>query len=425
MSTLDKDSINLWDQTWSTVQKSILGSDEKFQVIYPFVDWTWPMPSPGYIDKTAYDVIGQIPKWSAVGNYTVGPSSNDAYLSYKFLIENCPKLTLTPEQKKQLEDVQDQINKAKAQLQTDINAKNSAWAAAQVVPSGVPIPSYEDWLVSSGWGVTIQTDQLALDKGNETKAEIVKQQNPQYNSAIEAATMPTDLDTTKAGFAKCSVNGQDEWRANYIISNGQDWVTQFMGDVRNPLSIQLDSSKESQTMKQSWAGGASDYGGFFSIFAKESWKDIRLNESGSKVLVNINIKGVTKVSVHPDQWYDSSYLSMLARQGKWNSPYTTTGGQSPVFGKGGVLPLLINSMVAGYQASFSITLSPSDFQQHQSELEASDGMRIGPLHFGGGGNHSSSNTWNKKTTNGTTFSGSSTANYPFIIGFVVTEPGIN
>ena len=417
----DTGSVNLWDQVWAKVN-AVLGEGGKMQLIYPFMDWTWPVPNPGYIDKTAYSVLGQIPKWSAVGKYA--PSDKSLYDSYKNMINTCPKLVLTPEQREQLKEVQDQINEAQTTFTSNTKAKNYDWVQAQKVPPGVPPPQYAEWMVSSGWKATLDADSLAVQTAANNKAEIVRQQNANYSSAIQKAAMPTSEYDKKAGFLNCSVSGNDEWRPAFITNQGQDWIAQLTQGGGSPLHIEINASRASHAMKESWAGGAADYGGsFFGIYIDGSWHDMKLTESDLDVNVSIDIQAVTQVPVRAGEWYDSGYLSILAEKQQWNPPFTTQGGQSPVFGQGGLLPLAISSLIAGYKVSFRISMSKNTYDRHVSDFRSSGGIRIGPFHLGGGYS-THSDTWNK-STDGTTFSGTSTARYPFIIGFMVAEPGLS
>ena len=413
----DDGSVNLWDQTWAQVSDAFGG--QNLQLVYPFVDWTWPQPKPGFINDKAYRVVGQVPKWSAVGKYS--PLDANLYSSYKTVLEKCPKPTTTPEQRQQLKDVQDQINEAKATLASDRDAMMYAWAQAQRVPEGMPPPSdFDAWKQENGWTARLQVDELALQSAENIKAEIVKQQNGYYYEAIEAAAMPTKDEDHKEGFLKCQVNGNVEWRAGF---QGQDLVTELTNGGGIPLTIHTDASKPSSSMKTSWAGGATDYGNsFFGIYMNSSWFDMKLTESDSSVQVDIQIKAVTQVPIRPGKWYDSGYLSFLAKRHEWNPPYTTKGGERPVFGEGGMLPLMITELYAGYHVSFTITMSSETFKRHESNFKAARGIRIGPFHIGGGLT-TRDDSW-IKTASGSKFSGESKATYPFIIGFIVAEPGI-
>lgn len=93
---------------------------------------------------------------------------------------------------------------------------------------------------------------------------------------------------------------------------------------------------------------------------------------------------------------------------------------SSVFGKEGMIPLIVTGMIAGYKPSFEIKMSKKVFQQHKSKFKTCDDIRIGPFHFTRGVG-SSSDSWTEDISS-STFSGKSTANYPFIMGFVVSKP---
>ena len=85
----------LWNQIWSQVS-STLGGGEKLQLVYPFIEWTWPIAPSGYINATTYSIVGQIPKWSTVGRYSASP--DDFHANYLQMLQKCPKLTYTPAQ---------------------------------------------------------------------------------------------------------------------------------------------------------------------------------------------------------------------------------------------------------------------------------------------------------------------------------------
>ena len=57
--TPDQRTNDLWAQTFSKVE-SVLSGGANFQLVYPFMDWTWNIPPPGYIDPTAYSIVSQL-----------------------------------------------------------------------------------------------------------------------------------------------------------------------------------------------------------------------------------------------------------------------------------------------------------------------------------------------------------------------------
>ena len=93
---------------------------------------------------------------------------------------------------------------------------------------------------------------------------------------------------------------------------------------------------------------------------------------------------------------------------------------SAVFGKEGMIPLIVTGMIAGYHSSFEIKMSREIFQQHKSEFKTCDEIRIGPFHFTKDAG-SSSDSWTEDIGS-RTFCGKSEAKYPFIMGFMVSNP---
>ena len=398
----------LWSQVWSQVN-STLGGDEKLQLVYPFIEWTWPIAPSGYINATAYSIVGQIPKWSTVGIYSASP--DDFHANYLQVLRKCPKLTNTPAQQQQLREADNQVTAAMNRHKANRNAAKYEYEQAK--KSSEPPTEYEEWLSTSVWKVALGADEAAIKKATETKKQIVSQLNSDYRDAIEAATMPTDPYCVKEGFSKCNVNGVDEWRPHYIVKNSQDWVAQLARGGGNSLKIHLKSS--TTEMSNSWAGSTSDQHCFFAIRIKNSWQDITLNECDTDISVDINIGSISQVPVRPGRWFKSGYLAFLAKRNHWVEPFTTQGGSSPVFGKGGMLPLMVTGMVVGYQVSVDISMPSSTCTQHA--FKDSDGIRIGPFHVEG-------STWKKITESKWTLSSDSKAPYPFIMGLTVGIPGL-
>ena len=397
----------LWNQVWSQVN-STLGGGEKLQLVYPFMEWTWPVAPSGYINATAYGIVGQIPKWSTVGTYSA--SAEDFHANYLQMLRKCPKLTYTPAQQQQLREADNQVTAAMNRHKANLNAAKYQYEQAK--KSSEPPTQYEEWLSTSVWKAALGADKAAIKKAAETKEQIISQLSSDHRDAIEAATLPTDPYCVKEGFSKCNINGVDEWRPHYIVKNGQDWVAQLARGGGNSLKIHLKSSITETS--NSWAGNTSDQHFFFATRIKNSWQDIKLNECDKDISVDINISSVSQVPVRPGRWFKSGYLAFLAKKNHWVEPFTTQGGSSPVFGKGGMLPLMVTGMVVGYQISVDISMPSSTFTQHA--FEESDGIRIGPFNI-------ESSKWKKITESKLTLSCDSKAEYPFIMGFTVGIPG--
>ena len=435
---------SLWDQIWTKVN-SILKGGEKLQLVYPTVSWYWSPPNPGYINSEAYSIVNQMPQWSAVVGMHF-PSATDLFTAYKIMLSSCPKLTMPPDLEKQLQEIQVQINEATRKLQADEKAKNIAWIQSQNVPPRTKPPIYDEWMQTSGWRKRLDDDLQAIEKANDIKVQLIKQQNEGYEAAINACALPTG---PKAGFAKCNINGIEEWRANYVVSD-VDWASQLVSGKRGiPLSIHIDSTNRSSSINMSWAQGARDHPGF--LCTEDGGKLSNLFTIGDvDFVINIDIKAITVVPIQQDSWYSSHYIAQLAEKGWWNSPFTTKGGNSPVFGKGGLLSLKISGLIAGVGISFRMKYTPKSsmintlltgalsntvvtqlYDVVPRRIVTSQKFHIGPFRFDtkridtlpaiAGIAPAIGGTTPARMNAVSVFSGESSDTHPEIIGFIVSE----
>ena len=415
-----KSDLNLFGTMFQKIDQSF-GGGKKLQVVYPFINWTWPTPKAGYINLTAYELVGRIPEWSAIGK-PYRASADDVNQQYVELLTRCPSLVITKEKEQQVKEATTQINQARQQLVADSKQAVAAYKNMPL-PPGYPKLDYYKWMDENGWTATIHADNVNLLKAISTKLEIVAQENPDHVRVVNAAITPTGSQP-KAGFVLPTVG--KEPMPNYDIAPGSDWIDHIKHGGAS-ITIDMSASASSSSLESSWAHGVTDTDYFFfQVYVDSTWKRFDLTDKDTNVNVSITIKNVTPVPVGPDRaWYNSGYLKAIADENRWNSPYTTTGGSAPVFGKGGFLPLVITGMIAAYQPSFKITMSESTFTEHKSEFSSCDGFRIGPFQFGSGDSRSSSSdTW-KRNASSNTFSGHSTSQYPCIMAFTVAKPGLD
>ena len=328
---MSKTAMNLFGQTYEEIiSKVVGGSDTKFQLAYPFIDWTWPTPKSGFIDPTAYTYVGRIPEWSAIGK-SYRPTATDLHSVYRSMLLQAPRLTISPEKQQKLKDADEYITKCQNKIQENEKARNRAWHMATTnLPPGVPTPNWNEWLVTSGWRKILQSDRAALDKATKSKELIVAQQNPQYAEVLEAAT-PPNVTEIKSGYVHCFVaSGQEEVRPNYLIGkSGSDWVAELTRGGGMSVNIQLSNSKSSSALQESWAKGVvtANYM-FFSVYSENEWKELDIASEEKSLQVSINIAAVTQVPIAPDSgWYYSGYLKLLKEKGEWNSPFTTDKGE--------------------------------------------------------------------------------------------------
>ena len=420
-------TINLYGQTYEQIVAKVLGGkDENFQLVNPQEDWTWAPATIGFINPKAYRFVGQMPKWTAVGQYQ--PGGNDMHQAYLQVLSlwNALGKGINEDQVRQ---AQEEVTRTRNKLQQDQKEADLGFIEYQkTTPAGIPQKSYDDWM-KQFWQGTIDADTLVYNKALETQALIVGQKNPGLKAAIEAATAPAEPTTPKPGFLKVNVSGTIGVRPAYVFDDPKEWADRIAARGGNSLSIQLSASKESSSLSKSWAGGDTAGQGridgvYFAFQGSGGWERMDLATEDKSVTVNITIKAYSMFEVGPDtSWYNSGILSRMATEDDWNKPFSTKGGdgKEPVFGKGGVLPLVLTSIIAGYQPIIDITMSDATYKRHKESWNAAAGIQVGPFRIGGKGGHSE-DKWTKNTDN-QKFHVESNATYPFIMGITVANPG--
>ena len=388
----------------------------------PKEDWTWAPASAGFIDPQAYRFVGQVPTWSAAGTYEPGGSDmHQAYLQVLSLWNAIGEGI----NEDQVREAREQVTRTRNNLvQHQQQADQGYVQYKKTLPAGIPLKGYDAWM-DEVWTGTFEVDKLTHNKALETLALAVGQKNAGLKDAIDAATPPQDPTDPKPGFLNVQIGNTIGVRPAYIFPDPKEWAnrvaTQGGGDS---LTIELSASASSSSLSQSWAGGSVGLdGGFFSTRGSGGWQMMDLAEDKT-MKVSITIKAFSLFEVGPDtSWYDSGLLKRLATEDNWNPPYSTKGGEGkkPVFGKGGVLPLVLTGIIAGYQPSIDIAISDATYSKYRQVWDTSSGVRIGPFQIGGSGEQTSE-SWSKNTDN-KKFHVESRATYPFIMGITVANPG--
>ncbi len=414
---------SLFDQTFSQIQQKLLGAGANLQLVSPTIDWWWPTAPTGQIAARAFNLVNSIPKWSPVGDFS--PSSAPFYNAYLQVLQQVNP-TIPPDRQQAWTNAHNNLVAAQNTWQNDQTAMYRAWTVASTgLPPGVPAPDYVTWQKSSGFADTLLTDAQQIAKAQQVMATVTGQQNPALTAALAAAAMPPDKNTVKPGFTTMDQgDGTLVPEPAYTIgTTGQDWINQLSQGGGKKISISVSQSQSSDNMSKSWAkANASVSEVFWSVEAGGSWEKLDIDQSDQSVQATIDMTA-TDIQVKPGAWYDGGYMKTLAGSGSFFTPWTAKGGASPVFGEGGLLPLMITGFVAAYQPSVTITMSASTYKRAQQKFEASTGIRVGPFNFGGSGGHEA-NSVNKSASNGT-FTAKSTATYPFIIGVTVAMPGLD
>jgi hypothetical protein len=423
---MSSNAVNLFVQLYSQlVEKVFMGGTPKFQLMYPYKSWNWPSAPPGQISSQAYALLSQIPQWPAVGTYaSSGTTVSQAYLGVLLKMQ----LTVPPEQQQAATDARNQITLAQNLLEQDLN--NAAMAYQTYVnnlPPSVPAVDYATWSSQTGWVGTIAADQAAVAKAQATYNSIISQQNPQWQSAVNAVQPPDSIFTKKAGWTTMNQgDGNIVSVPNYNIEQDPTtWATLVQEKGGNSVTLALRSTPQAAAVRTNGAKGSLETGAFFfSIYSNGNWQQQPQMNLDTSIQVEVTIKAIEQIACGPDpSWYNGALLKTSNTPNAFYPPFTPTGGPSPMFGQGGVLPLIITSLVVGYQPSVKITMAGSLYNSLASQFQVAGGFRIGPFTFGGEGG-SSSNAWTRSASNNS-FTVQSTATYPFILGVVTSMPGLS
>ena len=427
-SAVSNPTVNLYGQTYDQIVKHALaGSKKHFQLVYPFQNWTWPPPPKGFIDSKAYRFVGQVPQWSAIGRYQPGASDmHDAYLQ----VLSLPNALGDGVNTEQLRKANEQVTSARNKLLEEKRVADAAYSNySKTTPAGTPVQEYDTWMAKN-WGATLANATAVYHNALQILSLIANQKNPGLKDAIDTATPPSQPDTHKAGFAQVRTGATIGTVPNYIFTDPNEWTKRLSdsGSRGMSMSIQISASESSSSaFSESWAGGSTSSGlSFFEVLdTGGAWERLHLETEDKSLSATINIRAYSSFDVTPDPtWYNSGLLSILGRKDNWNPPYSTKGGdgKKPVFGKDGVLPLVVTGLVAGYQPSIQIKVSDASYAKHKNRFDACAGMRIGPFQIGGKDQHTEGK-WSKDSGN-ETFNVESNATYPFIMGITVASPGL-
>lgn len=419
--------MNLYGQTYDQIVKHALaGSSKHFQLVYPFQDWTWPTPPRGFIDPQAYRFVGQVPHWSAIGRYV--PGGNELHEAYLQVL-SLPDALGDGVNEEQLKEANEHVIRTRDKLQEDKRIANAAYSSyRKATPAGTPVQEYDSWLAEN-WGPTFAENEEAYLDTIEAFSLILDQKNPGLKDAIDAAMPPVKTNKPKVGFAQVRAGASIGRFPNYIIPDSKEWLDQVVSeDGGVGMTIEISASKSSDGFSKCWAGDVDcNFGSFFEVHEGRSnaWEGLDLETEDKSLNVTVNITAYNNFPVSPDpSWFNSGLLAILAFRNDWNPPFSTTGGDSKqaVFGKHGVLPLMVTGLVVGYQPIIEITMTDATHKKYKERFDACDGIRIGPFQFGGGNGHTE-DKWSKSSERNV-FKIESKATYPFIMGITVASPGL-
>ncbi len=428
---------NLFSQSYGEIIKNILGDGTHyFQMLGNPQSFNWPVAAAGQISPEAYQLMSAAPTYSPVGEFG-GVGESTLFSNYKQVFSHVG-FKVSPEHAQQLTKLS---NQAKAAQKAVVDAGTDANTAYNTAKQNggaffkTKFPTPESWFDGPGktYMKEIKTAEKAADGiFDQIQALNEANQPEELQDAMNLIKLPSGSPSggnTPRGWAVVKdQSGVLQWQPSFEIStNSQNWRQQLTDGSIGEKTISLSASKSDSSITKSWAGGSVSVGTpFWGFYANGSWSKTDISESDDSIEVTVKLQSATNVLITPGDWYEGGFLKQLATAGNSGTgyeilpPYSASGDQA-LFGKDGICSTMITGLVVAYKPSFSVTMKSSTYQQHEEEIKASAGLRIGPFTFGGSGGHYSQDI--STTGNTTTLTGGSTSEDPVILGVTVGFPG--
>ncbi len=433
------DNQNLFSQSYSEIVRNVIGDgNQYFQMLGEAVSFNWPVAPIGQLSREAYQFMSAAPAYSPIGIFG-GVGASTFFKNYRQIFAHVG-FNESPEAQKQLRDLSNQATELQNEITITWTNANTAYNTAKQNGGAVFTAKYPDitaWLAGPGDVYAKEADGL------QKAANSVFDQMEALNEAQMPTTLKEALDITKMPTSKPADGnsprgwtvvqngaGNLEWQPVFnIATTSRQWRQQLTDGTIGEKTIVLKADKSDSSIEKTWAGGNVGYGNpFWGVYANGGWQRTDISKSDKSVTATINLKSATVVNITPGEWYDGGFLKQIAINGNKGqgysilSPYTTTGGSHPLFGKDGLCSTMVTGLVVAYKPSFSIRMKSSTYKMYEEKIEAGGGFRIGPFSFGG---HGGSYKQEIETTgNDTIVTGGSTSDDPVIIGVTVGFPGV-
>lgn len=405
---------------WSLLYKALIdniGADPKtFQLIYPFTPWNWATQQVGFISSAQYNFCAAIPQWSAVGNYnSSGDLVNQAY--QEFLNVIVPS-TDDPDLRVRIQEAADNLTRA-------TNEYTTAYQQAVSVYNDTVSnndPPFEKWLgtpAGKGWQTQIAAKEITMDQFQKNYNNLVDQCNtpglPEAQTQFKNQDFYSKLnDPGLSTFPKVP-----NWS---VPDNPSAWVDRVKTG-RGPAGATMGFTNRDSSYDYSntWAGGSLSIKQlFWQVNVNGQWQSITEFESDRELEVSIEFEAIDQIQIQPSDWYNGSFIRSKAN-GPFKKGYSAYGGDGTqaIFGEKGFIGLLKTHMFIGYKPTFTIRTSQSTFNSFLTKFKSTTGVRIGPFNFEASGGIEKSG-WNY-SSQGQTFTGTSTSDTPLIIGVTISE----
>lgn len=407
-----------WGLLYGALINSLGASPNNFQLVYPFTPWTWATQNVGYIGAAQYDFCSAAPQWSAVGMYA--SSADRVNMAYQEFLNVIPAATDDPKLRDQLRQAADALTTATNAYTTVNNQARQAYADDSDVVDNKP--SFTAWLgtlAGRGWSI-----QLDATYKKAAQAQL------NYDALVDQANTPGLGDAQKQFanqdfYARLNDPGLSKAPLvpNYQISQSASaWVDAVKAGT-GPAggTMGFTARDQSYDYSKTWAGGAVSIPKlFWEVQVSGKWERITEFETDNELEVSLEFEALDQIQIQPSDWYNGAFA-----RSKVNGPfvrgYSAYGGDGTqaVFGKNGFFNVLKTGMYVGYKPNFTIRTSKSTYQSFYEKFKVATGLRIGPFTISAEGGSERAG-WTA-SSQGQTFSGTTTSESPLILGVSIAR----
>jgi len=287
---------NLLSQSYNQIRKGIMGDGAaNFQMLAKPMNFSWPVPGPGQMSGTAYQLIKMMPKWSDVASYDPGDAT--FFDSYRSLLSHIT-FKVSPEKQNDLNNLKDQWNNALKDVATASANANTAYETAKQNGGAIFAAQYADinaWMAGAGGKPFINAinaaSEIATRLGDDytDKTSQLLTGNDRLKKALAAIKVPDGLPgsgSSPRGWTKVTNTAGDlVWQPSFDIgTSGQEWRAKLSGGSQGGFTVSLDASQAKSDYQKSWAGGSASYGNlFWGASGGGGWEKMDISDSGCMV----------------------------------------------------------------------------------------------------------------------------------------------
>lgn len=389
LSSRDAEDFNA---PWEMLNAALIGSmgianDDGFQVCPSPVVADWNDPNFG--DYFAWHVWSDLmPEWSPIYQRT----SAGASVAYGMLLGSLEIPDVPPELKRPLEKAAEEYDRAARKYEAALRdvgerwPKFDQWQRQHLPPNRWK--SYDEWFAEIG-APQLAPQRSAYDRAAQEYAALINRVHGGWEIVAQA------VQNYRNPAYRLAASSPDGLRLAYPTYNINPSLNDFVSESkrlvvegrRNFSTIQLHKSSYRRRVTETrFGGGGFLFGGFFGLFGGGSYYRQTIDVSHDDFFFELTARNARSFSVNPGAWFNGQVIRAM-QNGPWRKDSVVDKwlkGGKPLWGNGGLFPLMTSSLLVVYQPKITIRLSHAEYHSMKERIRGGGVLWIGPFGFGGG-----------------------------------------